>query len=48
MYKKQERAAIQKNPNEPKIICNKVTKRFLNLSESVALGLEPEPSMLIL
>ena len=45
MYKKQERAAIQKNPNEPKIICNKVTKRFLNLSESVALGLEPEPSM---
>ena len=28
---------------QPKIISNQVTKRFLNFSESVALGLEPEP-----
>ena len=30
---------------QPKIICSKVTKRFLNFSESVALGLEPEPCL---
>ena len=45
MYKKQEQVIIEKNSDKPKIICNKVSKRFLNLSESVALGLEPEPSI---
>ena len=44
MYKKQEKIIIQRDKELPKIICNKVTKRFLELSESVQLGLEPEPS----
>ena len=43
MHKRHEQITIQKSPDQPKIICNKVTKRFLNLSESVLLGLEPEP-----
>ena len=43
--KRQEQIIIQRNPDQPKIICNKVSKRFLNLSESVSLGLEPEPSI---
>ena len=41
--KKKEQIINQKSPEQPKIICNKVSKRFLNLSESVSLGLEPEP-----
>ena len=36
---------MHKREKTPKIICNKVKKRFLNYSESVALGLEPEPSL---
>ena len=43
MYKKQENIIIQRNNELPKIICNKVSKRFLEFSESVELGLEPEP-----
>ena len=43
MHKRHEQVTIQKSPDQPKIICNKVSKRFLNLSESVLLGLEPEP-----
>ena len=41
--KKHEQIIIQRNPNQPKIICNKVAKRYLKFSESVELGLEPEP-----
>ena len=45
MHTKQKQINIQKNENKPEIICNKVSKRFLLLSESVALGLEPEPRL---
>ena len=41
--KKHEQIIIQRSPNKPKIICNKISKRYLKLSESVELGLEPEP-----
>ena len=41
--KKHEQIIIQRSPNQPNIICNKVAKRFLKFSESVELGLEPEP-----
>ena len=41
--KKHEQIIIQRNPSQPKIICNKVSKRYLKFSESVELGLEPEP-----
>ena len=41
--KKHEQIIIQRSPSQPKIICNKVAKRYLKLSESVELGLEPEP-----
>ena len=45
MYKKREKIIIQRNKEIPKIIYNKATKHVLELSESVELGLEPEPSI---
>ena len=36
---------LPNNSNLSQITCNNVPNRFLNFSESVALGLEPEPSI---
>ena len=45
MHKKQEKVIIRKYPEQTKIIHNKVSNRFLKLSKSVELGLEPEPCL---